>query len=320
LPVALGFCGRLFIRVNEAGDQPTNKREEEASGPQIGAILVERRKEKGLTLKDVEQATKIRTRYLEGLEREDYSLLPDAVYARGFLKTYANFLGLDGEQLAGELGEGRSPRRERHQQTAGYEPGAGWYEAPRRTRESEQPLLTPRGVIDAGRRRPLSTMILAIAVALLVLATVASVLYLIGSSRAQSTDGSDGEPKAPQDQQPAAGGETTFSAVSSSVGEETTSSAISSSAGEETTSKGVEVAIRTVGGSSGITVYTDGVAAYDGLAQPGFTQTFSGGESVTISARNAGVVEIEANGRNLGRLGNNGQPKTQTFTPSSFGT
>src|SRR5918998_710368 len=82
-------------------------------GPKIGPVLEQARKERGLTLDDVEQATKIRKRYLAGLEREDYGVLPDAVYAQGFLKTYANYLGLDGEELSRELKDRRKPRRER---------------------------------------------------------------------------------------------------------------------------------------------------------------------------------------------------------------
>src|ERR687883_383227 len=79
----------------------------------IGRYLEQKRKERGLSLEEVEQATKIRKRYLTGLEREDYAMLPDAVYARGFLKTYANYLGLDGEALSQQLKSIRKPRRER---------------------------------------------------------------------------------------------------------------------------------------------------------------------------------------------------------------
>src|SRR3712207_1839318 len=79
----------------------------------IGPVLKKARKERGLTLEEAEHATKIRKRYLDGLEREDYGVLPDAVYARGFLKTYANYLGLDGEELARELKDRKRPRRER---------------------------------------------------------------------------------------------------------------------------------------------------------------------------------------------------------------
>src|ERR671911_1463371 len=79
----------------------------------IGAVLEKARKQRGLTLDEAEYATKIRKRYLDGLEREDFGVLPDAVYARGFLKTYANYLGLDGEDLARQLRDRRRSRRER---------------------------------------------------------------------------------------------------------------------------------------------------------------------------------------------------------------
>jgi transcriptional regulator with XRE-family HTH domain len=98
---------------------------------QIGPILEHARKEKGLTLDEVEHATKIRKRYLVDLERENYGALPDAVYARGFLKTYGDYLGLDGEELARELKE---PRRER---------GVA-YGTPQES-ESDQPPITPPG-------------------------------------------------------------------------------------------------------------------------------------------------------------------------------
>jgi cytoskeletal protein RodZ len=70
--------------------------------PMIGRTLELARKEQGLSLHQVEQETKIRTRYLRELERENFDVLP-AVYVQGSLKTYANFLGLDGEALTREL-------------------------------------------------------------------------------------------------------------------------------------------------------------------------------------------------------------------------
>jgi cytoskeleton protein RodZ len=97
----------------EDGKQNRAQGEESNGEPEIGRYLEQTRKERGLSLEEVEQATKIRKRYLTGLEREDYTILPDAVYARGFLKTYANYLGLDGEALSRQLKSTRKPRRER---------------------------------------------------------------------------------------------------------------------------------------------------------------------------------------------------------------
>lgn len=61
----------------------------------LGETLRRARQEKGLTLEQAEEATKIRDRLLIALEEEDYSVLPDRVYTKGLLKIYARFLGLD---------------------------------------------------------------------------------------------------------------------------------------------------------------------------------------------------------------------------------
>jgi cytoskeleton protein RodZ len=66
----------------------------------IGTILREARKRRKVDLSEVESATRIRTRYLSAIESEDWEVLPGGVYTRGFIRTYASFLGLDGERLA----------------------------------------------------------------------------------------------------------------------------------------------------------------------------------------------------------------------------
>ncbi len=68
----------------------------------IGRSLQEAREERGLTLRQVEERTKVRARYLQDLERENFGVLP-AVYVLGSLKTYADHLGLDGEALSADL-------------------------------------------------------------------------------------------------------------------------------------------------------------------------------------------------------------------------
>src|SRR5918997_2016817 len=78
---------------------------------EIGRTLERARAERGLSLWEVEDATKIRARYLHDLERENFDVLP-AVYVLGSLKTYADFLGLDGEALARELKHRQEPTQE----------------------------------------------------------------------------------------------------------------------------------------------------------------------------------------------------------------
>ncbi|KKU83487.1 hypothetical protein A2973_02100 [Candidatus Gottesmanbacteria bacterium RIFCSPLOWO2_01_FULL_49_10] len=60
----------------------------------VGSILKDAREEKGLTLAQVEKATKIREKFLESIERDDYSTLPSLSYAKGFIKNYSDFLGV----------------------------------------------------------------------------------------------------------------------------------------------------------------------------------------------------------------------------------
>ena len=81
------------------------------TGSEIGRTLELARRERGLSLKEAEEATKIRAAYLAELERENFSVLP-AVYVQGSLRTYANFLQLDGEEMVRELKRREDPREE----------------------------------------------------------------------------------------------------------------------------------------------------------------------------------------------------------------
>jgi hypothetical protein len=52
-----------------------------------------------MTIEDAARATRIPRRYLEALEQEDFGILPAPVYARGFLRSYSGYLGLDPTDL-----------------------------------------------------------------------------------------------------------------------------------------------------------------------------------------------------------------------------
>jgi cytoskeleton protein RodZ len=77
----------------------------------IGATLREARKRRKIDLSQVEAATRIRARYLRAIESEDWDLLPGDVYARGFIRTYASYLGLDGERLADDYRRSSAAQR-----------------------------------------------------------------------------------------------------------------------------------------------------------------------------------------------------------------
>jgi len=65
----------------------------------VGTMLKEARVAKGITLADVEKQTKIRLKFLEAIEQDAYHLLPSPVYAKGFVKNYSDYLGLDSNTI-----------------------------------------------------------------------------------------------------------------------------------------------------------------------------------------------------------------------------
>lgn len=79
---------------------------------EIGALLREARLKQGITLEKVQEETKIRRRYLEALEEGNYQVFPGEVYLKGFLKNYAHFLGLPGDELVKRYTKARAALEE----------------------------------------------------------------------------------------------------------------------------------------------------------------------------------------------------------------
>lgn len=132
-------------------------------GPQIGASLRDARRRLGLEVKQVEEKTKIRARYIRALENEEWETLPAPAYIRGFLRTYGAMLGLDGETLADEY-------RRRHEGAA--PPGS----------PAAEPLLSERG--RSGVRPPSRGPLIAI-----VLLAIVAVLFALGKIGGDDDEG-----------------------------------------------------------------------------------------------------------------------------------
>jgi hypothetical protein len=103
---------------------------------EIGNSLHEARVRQSVTLQAAEIGTKIRAKYLKALEEEQFDALPAQTYVKGFLRTYADFLGLDGQLYVDEynsrfvVGEedARQPLRPRRS-TARPERRSGGFES-----------------------------------------------------------------------------------------------------------------------------------------------------------------------------------------------
>ena len=133
---------------------------------ELGLILQEARENKGLTLEQVQEETRINATYLEALENGEYHVLPTPVHVRGFLRNYARFLDLDPKPLL-----------ERYQQSESHQQGPVAYHrngdladyGPLPARQ-DQPFFDPVNVeVDSGSRRdPESAVRLLIIAALIV--------------------------------------------------------------------------------------------------------------------------------------------------------
>lgn len=83
----------------DPSDRTKAPRERPVAAQTLGAILRERREAMGVSLAEVEIATRIRQKYLSAIESDEWHLLPGEVVGRGFLRNYAEYLGLESHEV-----------------------------------------------------------------------------------------------------------------------------------------------------------------------------------------------------------------------------
>ena len=92
----------------------------------IGNILRTERETQGRTLTEVSKAVYIKTKYLSALEEENFAAIPGEVYVKGFIRAYASYLGMDGEELVAQYdGPSESILLQKETPTAVTEGGKG---------------------------------------------------------------------------------------------------------------------------------------------------------------------------------------------------
>ena len=95
----------LFTRRKPDGEGAVESDAERLPGGErraktIGELLSEARERHGVRIEDIGAALRIRSAFLKAIEEDQYASLPGPVYALGFVRTYADYLGLDGEMFA----------------------------------------------------------------------------------------------------------------------------------------------------------------------------------------------------------------------------
>lgn len=269
--------------------------------PGIGEVLLKAREVKGISIRDAEEATKIRFKYLQALEQENFDQIPGRVYAIGFLRTYSRFLGLNTEEL-----------------TQAFK---GQYEEvpiDEVVRE-QQP---PQARSTRRRRKNYYTLVLAVAALLtLYLVNWSYQHYLpdaqtITENNKGTTDSGDREQSSDQPGQPApnTGGHGDQNGVL--PGDSSTASGPGTGQPQLDIPPG-QVAIQLVGREkSWISVRVDGQTAFSGFLTPGnTTQTFLGARIYLVTG-NAGGTEVILNGKSLGLLGDSADVVKREFTAS----
>jgi len=233
----------------------------------IGEALKKARTEKGYSLEYLEEATKIRAKYLDALENENYDVLPGKVYAKAFLRTYAKFLDLDTEEIMAEFN---------HKQN----------EAP----PIEVNTSEPEKEITVGSKKNWRY----VAAGLAIVALIAfNSLYHTGK-RAQ-----DVKPEPPKTvQKQPTENQPNPTAPNQGTKPENT---------EQQPVQGVRVELKVADQESWMQVVADGNTVFSGLVAPGEMKDFRAQQKIFLHVGNAGAVEVRVNGKDLGRLGKSGQ-------------
>jgi hypothetical protein len=146
----------------------------------IGAMLREARMREHRDIAEFEARTKIRAKYLRALEDEEWALLPGYTFAKAFLRTYADMLGLDGRMLVDEFK--RQYQDPSELELAPVLPARG---DARRSRERPADHPRDRDRDRDRRRRPAGPSTRVLAVALLVV-LIAAALFIVHELRKKS--------------------------------------------------------------------------------------------------------------------------------------
>lgn len=258
----------------------------------IGEQLSAARKSKGISLEMAEEATKIRVRFLEALENEEFNILPGRVYAKAFLRSYARFLGLDDAALAQEF-------------------DAVWAEPepPVRLRRSGK----VRSSTNWGRYANL-VLVTAVIGLLLAFNSIYKVVFSIPAERRPAVVQQDERrPPAgqPQAKNPAS---VVLENLQPPVQQPQETQPGEPAGGEVFPAQGVTVTLEAVGGRCWVRLVADGKTAFEGMLEKGAVRSFKAEKKIELRLGNAGAVMVSCNGQNLGNLGGVGEVVTREFS------
>lgn len=255
----------------------------------LGSELRAAREQRDLSLPEVERAIKIRVKFLEALEQGNASALPSPVQARGFLRSYARFLQLDGDEYVARWEEALSGGR-------------------RRVRRAPQTVSDPRRISQAmsayspaleqtARRRSF----VGVLIILLALGIVSSAI-IIGAGLASSVEQNGSALSAILSPVPTElPAEPTLTPTPFMLPSPTPlpNPNLAAASGENT----IQIAVTA---RTWLRVSVDDVVVYEGMPAPQTILQYRGAR-IALRAGNAAGVRVTFNGVDLGVLGARGQ-------------
>lgn len=247
----------------------------------LGDILRKERERQNLTVKDIERDTSIRGLYLSAIENGEYDLLPGEVYLKGFIRSYAEYLKLDGAALLQQYYAEKGPIE------APVNP-VGNSEAVKAASVE-----TPAGAKTEFRERvEKSRQTQKILIGLAAAGLVFGGIYM--GLRSDS-------------EKPAA---TAPAATQAPAVHKETAPAV---AVPEKKVDGVEVTA-TFSDKCWTKIIADEKTVFEGTVESGEKLTWKAKQQIVVTAGNAGAVDVVYNGKSLGKLGATGDVVTKKIT------
>lgn len=248
----------------------------------LGTLLREARETKGCSLQDAQEATKIQVKYLRALEEEDFTVLPEEpVFVKGFLRSYAQFLGVDPKEATIQYDLLTKP------------------EEPVIEAEKEEPVFQKASKKDTSlAEKPsikINWLFIAGAFFAIFLGSWAYNHLMTPASQAEKPL----QQITVETEQPAAEVEKPLAAVKPATEKK-----------EMTAPVSLETEILN---DCWVQVTIDGKVILSEVLPAQTKNTWQGKESVSLRVGNAGGIQVRYNGEDLGVLGKQGEVLTKTF-------
>lgn len=251
----------------------------------IGETLREAREQRGLSLDEAAEETRIRATVLAAIEQERFDQLGGDVYTRGFIRSYAKCLGLDPEPLL----QHHLPPTE-----------------PATAAETPAPL--GRDPLERTPRRGIGVV-----VALLALMAITG-LAILGDAGTDEPVGINDDTMADAGDPDAEPGDVASPGASPTPTPTPTPSTSPSPDQPDGPAEGVRVVLETTDRDVWLRALVDGDQVLTETLPPGSTETFQGQDQIRLRLGDAGAVQLTVNGESQGSLGGPGEPVWVTIT------